>query len=110
VLDFGKDALFDTMEHLDSYGILHAGTGQTIAEAEQARFIEKNGINIGFLSYTSIIPRDSWIADEEAPGVAPLKPEYYDRLLDNIEKADSECDVLIIKTSPSFIASAISSS
>jgi poly-gamma-glutamate capsule biosynthesis protein CapA/YwtB (metallophosphatase superfamily) len=44
----------------------------------------------------SVIPRDSWIADEETPGIAPLKPEYYDRLLDTIEKADSECDVLII--------------
>ncbi len=95
-LDYGEDALVDTMKHLDDRGIRHAGAGKNLEEAEQMITMERNGLTIGFLSYTSIIPWKSWIAGKDSPGLAALTKESEERLLDNIGKSSDKCDLLIV--------------
>lgn len=96
VLDYGPGAFFDTMGYLEKYGIKYAGGGADIYEAESPVFIEKNGIRIAFLAYTSIIPDESWRAAPDSPGIAPLSEEDYSRVLTNISKVSEESDILVV--------------
>ena len=45
-----------------------------------------NGIKVGFLAFTSIIPWSSWEATEDKPGAAIYKTEYKERILQNIKR------------------------
>ncbi|HOQ17129.1 MAG TPA: CapA family protein [Defluviitaleaceae bacterium] len=95
-LDFGEEAFNDTLDYLDQYGIAYVGGGKNKNEAEQLKIIEKNGIQLGFLAFTSVIPWSSWEATEDKAGTAVYKEEYKERLLQNIENASKECDILTI--------------
>lgn len=95
-LDFGEDAFYDTLESLDQYKIAYVGGGKNKDEAEQVRIIEMNGIKVGFLAFTSIIPWSSWEATEDKPGAAIYKTEYKERILQNIKEASKECDILTL--------------
>lgn len=95
ILDYGINAFYDTMNYLDEYDIKYAGIGSNIEEAESMTIIEKNGIKVGFISYTSIIPWNYWRADDENPGVAPLQDKDIERALENIKNCDDKCDILI---------------
>lgn len=95
-LDFGEEAFYDTLESLNQYGIEYVGGGKDKKEAEGLKIIEKNGLKMGFMAYTSIIPWSSWEAGEDKPGAAILKPEYEGIILENIESASKECDVLTV--------------
>lgn len=96
VLDFGLDAFDDTLKNLDKYNIKYIGAGSNLKEAEDMVIIEKNGIKMGFLGYSSIIPWVDWRADSESPGVAPLYPSDYNRVLKNIKDASNKCDILTV--------------
>jgi poly-gamma-glutamate synthesis protein (capsule biosynthesis protein) len=96
ILDFGTEAFFDTMDTLKQYGIEYVGGGKNQKEAEKPIFIEKNGIKIGFVAYTSIVPYAEWRAGENNPGIASLKPQDFNQALDNIKKANEQCDLLMV--------------
>ena len=52
--DSGPDALVDTRELLDSRGIQVTGAGRDLAEARSAAIVERNGVKVGYLGYTSV--------------------------------------------------------
>lgn len=95
ILDYGTDAFYDTINYLDEYKIKYSGIGSNIEEAESMTVIEKNGIKVGFINYTSIIPWNDWRADEEKPGIAPLQDKDIERALQNIKICDNKCDILV---------------
>ena len=53
MMDYGTDGLIATIKALDARGIYYVGAGMDEEEANRELVIEKNGIRIGFLSYTS---------------------------------------------------------
>jgi poly-gamma-glutamate capsule biosynthesis protein CapA/YwtB (metallophosphatase superfamily) len=71
-MDWGAEALLDTIELLRGYGIATIGAGRNLAEARQPAFIDCNGLRIAFLAYCSIL-HDGYAADTDKPGVAPLR-------------------------------------
>ncbi|MCR5452418.1 MAG: CapA family protein, partial [Lachnospiraceae bacterium] len=56
VLDFGKDALSDTFETLDSAGIPYIGAGDSRERARKLQIEEIAGMKIGFLAASRVIP------------------------------------------------------
>lgn len=70
-LDFGVDALLDTMGHLGERGIAHAGAGSNVDAARAPAIVEVGGLRIALLSYTDI-PGAHWAATEDGAGVAWL--------------------------------------
>lgn len=72
VLDYGTEALTETMEVLERNNIRTVGAGQNIAEARSPVVIERKGIRVVFLAYNSILPHRYW-ADEKRPGCAPVR-------------------------------------
>ena len=95
-MDYGKDAFFDTMLHLDQAGIAYAGIGKNAAEARQVRVFEKNGLKVGVVAYNQIIPAGSWIAREDSPGQAALTQERLPQVLEEIAQARKQCDYLVV--------------
>ncbi|MCS0497191.1 CapA family protein [Ancylobacter sp. MQZ15Z-1] len=72
MLDFGHDALRETLGHLDRLGIKHTGGGENFAEAHRPAIVEKHGCRIALLGYTSVfIPE--WAAGPDTPGLAVMR-------------------------------------
>jgi poly-gamma-glutamate synthesis protein (capsule biosynthesis protein) len=72
MLDFGHDALRETLGHLDRLGIKHTGGGENFAEAHRPAIVERHGCRVAMLGYTSVfIPE--WAAGPETPGLAVMR-------------------------------------
>jgi 2',3'-cyclic-nucleotide 2'-phosphodiesterase (5'-nucleotidase family) len=52
--DFGHAALLESLAHLDSAGVLHAGTGPTAADALRPAVIRRRGWTVAIFSVTAI--------------------------------------------------------
>ncbi len=71
MLDFNEPALFETLEELKRRNIPYFGAGANLEEARRPCIIEKNGLRVGFLGYTTTLPR-GFAASDKVPGVNPL--------------------------------------
>lgn len=71
-LNFGAEALAETIKLFRDRGVRTVGAGMNIAEARQPAFIEANGQRIAFLAYASVL-RDGFAATEDSAGAAPLR-------------------------------------
>jgi poly-gamma-glutamate synthesis protein (capsule biosynthesis protein) len=74
ILDFGDEAMFDTIDLIDAKGIGRFGAGRNLDEARRGCVVEKKGLRVGFLGYTSTLPV-GFAATDERPGVNPI-PAY----------------------------------
>ncbi|MBI2859256.1 MAG: CapA family protein [Chloroflexi bacterium] len=73
-MDAGVEAFLDTLESLRKYHMKPFGVGMNIKEARTPVIVEKKGTKVGFLGYSSIIPKGEIPYDAEAnrPGCAPM--------------------------------------
>lgn len=71
-MDWGADAMFDTMNALRESGLSVVGVGANIAQARAPVISEVKGRRIAFLAYSSILPMAFW-AEENRPGCAPMR-------------------------------------
>lgn len=94
--DFGKTAFLDTLSHLDSYGIAYCGGGKNIEEATSVKIIERNGLKVGFLGFSEIIPSKQFLAEEDKPGIASLIENDYEQVFKEVHTAKEVCDLLIV--------------
>ena len=69
-LDYGVDALFDTIRHVNDAGIKTTGAGRDLAEATKPAVFTVNGRRIAFLGISAIIPHPKWKAGLGHPGIA----------------------------------------
>jgi poly-gamma-glutamate capsule biosynthesis protein CapA/YwtB (metallophosphatase superfamily) len=72
-LDWGNDALMQTIDNLRRYGVDVVGAGPNIAAARApvVRSVE-DGTRVAFLAYCSILPTGYW-AEENRPGCSPMR-------------------------------------
>jgi len=71
-LDWGYEALYDTLDHLTAQGIHVIGAGKDINEARKPAVTECKGTRIALLAYNSILPEGYW-AELDRPGCTPLR-------------------------------------
>jgi len=70
IMDYGAQALFDTLEVLDNAGIAYAGAGKNLTAARiPARLSFPNGVSVALLSYSMTYPAAFW-ATAKRPGTA----------------------------------------
>jgi poly-gamma-glutamate synthesis protein (capsule biosynthesis protein) len=72
MFDYGPEALLDTRALLLAKGIAVTGAGRDLDEARQPAIVAKNGIEVGFLGYCSVIP-EGGEAGPNKVGIAPLR-------------------------------------
>jgi poly-gamma-glutamate capsule biosynthesis protein CapA/YwtB (metallophosphatase superfamily) len=121
-MDYGPEALLDTINQLQVRGILPVGAGIDQSHAWQAGFVVLHGIRIGFLAFTTLLPSGSRARErspgvagvrvrtcyeidpgrlEEEPGLPPVVrttviEEDQEWLLNAVRRASKECDVLVV--------------
>jgi len=72
-MDWGNEALIDTIEQLRLRGIQMFGAGANLAEACKPALIERNGTSMAFLGYNCNLPQDYWAASDSSPGCAAMR-------------------------------------
>ncbi len=93
-LDYGTDALLDTIETLKNAGIAYIGAGANYSEAKALKTVEVKGKTFGFLAASRVIPNTSWNAKEGTPGMFTA---YDDTALrEEIRNAKTVCDVVLV--------------
>ncbi|MAK61887.1 MAG: poly-gamma-glutamate biosynthesis protein [Ponticaulis sp.] len=72
-LDWGPEALAETIENLNAAGVSVVGAGENILVARKPVITElPDGTRIAVLAYSSILPQDYW-ATESRAGCAPMR-------------------------------------
>ena len=71
-MDWGPEALIDTVELFRSKGKMVIGGGRDDAEARAPAIVERNGVRIAFLAYCSVL-RDGQASGKGKAGIAPLR-------------------------------------
>lgn len=74
ILDFGAEALLETLQHLDRKGIARFGAGATAGEARRPAIITLKGKKVALLGYSLTLPSEFWAAGSR-PGTALLQAE-----------------------------------
>lgn len=67
-MDFGPEGMRDTSAALRKAGIAWTGVGENVMEAMEPLILEREGIRVGILSFTTTYPDGAW-ASETRPGV-----------------------------------------
>ena len=68
-LDYGANAMLNTIKVLNDNKILHIGAGKNIEEAKRAYIKEIDGKRYAFLAASAVLPSDNWKATETRVGV-----------------------------------------
>ncbi len=94
-LDFGPDALLDTLDYLDRAGIAHVGAGPTVEAARASVVLAAGGLRLEVVAVTDHPPE--YAAGPDRPGVAyadlesaPV-PEWLRRTV-----ASTEADAVLV--------------
>jgi poly-gamma-glutamate capsule biosynthesis protein CapA/YwtB (metallophosphatase superfamily) len=69
-LDFGQQALLETISHLRAASIHAVGAGADATEAFTPLILPAGGLQVGLLGFTRVIPTGDWAAGEQHPGLA----------------------------------------
>ncbi len=99
-LDYGPEALADTLAILAQYGIAPVGVGPNAAAARAPVVIERRGLRVAFLAYVDVpvetrtgFDTRRWIATESAPGVAWADVEHISA---DVQAARAQADVVVV--------------
>ena len=75
-MDWGEDALLDTIAQLEGNGMQVIGAGRNLAAARKPAFFERNGVRVAVLAYCSVL-QTGYEATAGRPGIAPLRAHTY---------------------------------
>ncbi len=75
-MDWGEDALLDTIELFRDKGMHVIGAGRNLRDARRPAIVERNGVKIAFLAYCSIL-QTGYAAGKDKAGIAPLRAHTY---------------------------------
>lgn len=92
IMDFGDEALSETLHHLSDNGIAWVGAGGNLSEARKMVLNKIKGKKIAFLSYSLTQPIE-FFAGQDRPGTAP----GYEKLVTaDISSARKQADFVIV--------------
>lgn len=91
-LDYGREGLDNTIQALQAAGIKALGAGTDREEAHKPIFIEKDGINLGFMSF-SAFPPEGYFYFEDRSDIAHVDEKLIGT---EIKNAKENCDLLFV--------------
>ena len=94
ILDYGEDAMINTIKVLDENKISHIGAGKNIKEAKRIHIEEISGKRYGFISASSVLPYENWKAGDDSAGV--LDGYNIKTVCAEIKKAKPYLDKIIV--------------
>ena len=94
-MDYGGDALADTIDLLEGAGVVTIGAGRNIDEAYRYRILATGGgVNVAFVGASLIVP-SNFAAGSSTPGVASAHPPDLARVLDTVRAAGAAADAVV---------------
>ena len=84
IWDWGRDALTDTREILESNGIKGIGAGKNEEKANEHHIFDLKGTKIAFLAYTNLYPR-RLEARGENPGISTFETEKVHNVIQRLK-------------------------
>lgn len=93
-LDFGREALSDTLTNLDSIGIRHVGAGENLAQASEPVYLDIKGKKVAVLGATRVMPVGSWAAGANSSGLFSAYDS--EAVAKKIREVRPNCDYLIL--------------
>ncbi|MBI4101131.1 CapA family protein, partial [Candidatus Microgenomates bacterium] len=97
-LDFGHQALTDTLGLLDKAGIAHVGAGRNLEVASQPAVVNFGKLKLAMLAITDNEP--AWAATQNQPGIwhVPIdrKDSRAQQLFNAIRKAKTNFDLVVV--------------
>jgi poly-gamma-glutamate capsule biosynthesis protein CapA/YwtB (metallophosphatase superfamily) len=98
--NFGREALLETLSHLDKAGIAHSGAGRNIDEAFAACCLDARGLKVGICSFYSYIPdiEADDVATEQKPGIAVSRADHV------VLQPAAAVDTSRLTVAPSYLA------
>lgn len=70
ILDYGPDAMLDSLVQLNAAGIAPVGVGENAAAAAEPAVFSINGWTVAVVGFGGVVPAANWIATEDRPGMA----------------------------------------
>ncbi len=95
-LDYGYQGLKDTLRYLKEGDIKTVGAGVNKEEAMKAVIIDKEGIKIGILGFSRVVPDVGWWANSNRPGLVGAYDGQLPGALKMIEELKAKVDILIV--------------
>jgi len=92
MMDYGEEGLLNTINTLKEYGIYYCGAGINKKEASEPVILEKEGVKLGFLSYSMTFPQEFWAA-VDTPGTAY---PYEEEMVSAVEELEKDVDISIV--------------
>lgn len=94
ILDYGQQAMLDTITHLNRQKIGYTGAGRTIDAAFEPYVQKINGKKIAVLGVSRVLSDNSWIAGKNHPGAASAYT--MEPMLSHIKKSAKTNDYTIV--------------
>lgn len=94
VLDYGPDALADTVDALDAAGIAHSGAGANQDAAWAPASVNARGAKVAYLAYSHIVPA-GFIAQPNRAGLASGRWDAA-RVMNAVREAKKTNDYVIV--------------
>jgi poly-gamma-glutamate capsule biosynthesis protein CapA/YwtB (metallophosphatase superfamily) len=93
-LDYGREALLETIQNLRQNGIVFFGAGLNAESAYAPVYVERRGRSIALIGASRVLPYTSWYALNSRPGIASA----YDPalLLEEIRAAAAVADIVAV--------------
>jgi poly-gamma-glutamate synthesis protein (capsule biosynthesis protein) len=92
VMDYGADALADTLAAARRAGIETVGAGMTLAQARRPVFFRVGGLTVAFLGYSDVNPA-GFVATSSTPGTAPADT---DQIAADVSAARRKADLVVV--------------
>lgn len=91
-MDFGGEALMETLQHLNDNGIFWTGAGKNLSDARKVIFYNVKGKKMAFIGYSLTQPIE-FFARKNRPGTSP----GYEKMVSaDIISARSEADYVVV--------------
>lgn len=94
-LDYGTEALLDSIDTLDNADIAHVGAGKDLEAAREPVITELNGRTFAFIGATRVIPVAEWAAGTDRPGMFSAY-DGGEQLAEAVKAAKQKADYVIV--------------
>ncbi|MDF1594756.1 MAG: CapA family protein [Acidimicrobiia bacterium] len=95
-MDAGINGLARTLDLLDAAGVAHAGAGLNRAEAYAPALARVGSESVAVVSFSRVLPSDSWTATENRPGLASAYQPFVDESVATVSRAAQLADLVVV--------------
>ncbi len=100
-MDYGGEAMLETIELLEAKGIRVAGAGADLEDARAPVYLERNGVTLAIVNATNAFGQGDR-ATEDAPGVFAIDGETYSTDPDDAPGNENPGMPQVVKSVPDF--------